>query len=243
MVCKQAFILAAGLGTRMQPITNTIPKPVIEIAGQSMITRVIDQLREAGVKDIFINSHYKADILKSHVEDYIKQNKISDVNLHILHETELLDTGGGVLNALQHMKDEPFFIINSDSIWVSKDNVFESLSKQWKDNMKALFLLCTLARARGYDCKGDFFLDNNHQIRRGENNPFVYVGVHITTPKLFKGLAVEKCRLMDIYKHAAPGKADFEGFYGAEFKGDWLHIGTPEGVRDAEQYFEERSLR
>lgn len=223
---KQAFILAAGLGLRMRPITNDIPKPMIEVHGQSIITRILDELIQYGIKKIIINASYRAAQLIEHVKNYIK-----DKEIHVLfsQEDEPLETGGGIIKALPMLEKEPFFAINSDSLFLYQENLFSFLSNSWNQNMNALLLLCEKANARGYEGSGDFDLDSNGCLIKGKK-PYIYTGIQITKPQLFEGLHIEKTSWMPIYD-----KLKFEKIYGVKFPGKWLHIGTPEMVEIAGQ--------
>jgi len=111
-----AFILAAGFGTRLRPYTDHCPKPMVEVAGRSLIWRTLDKLRAAGVCDVVVNTHYMADILAQHMADYMAM--YADVRIQISHEDEILDTGGGVKNALSYFRDDqPFYVIAGDALW------------------------------------------------------------------------------------------------------------------------------
>ena len=135
---KQAFILGAGFGSRMRPLTDTIPKPMVGLAGKPLIDHVIDRLISVGVTKVVVNVHYLADVLETH----LRHRK--DIELHISDERdELLDTGGGVHKALHHFGDEPFFIHNSDSVWIEKghNNLAEMVKRfdpQKMDNLLCL---------------------------------------------------------------------------------------------------------
>jgi N-acetyl-alpha-D-muramate 1-phosphate uridylyltransferase len=232
---KQAFILAAGLGKRMQPVTNTIPKPMIEIKGQSLITRTIDLLKECGIQKIVINSFHKADMLKQHISTHIKQTN-PGIKIKVIEEEDLLETGGGIVNALQYMANEPFFVVNSDSLWISSENVFAYLMRLWDSKMHSLFLLQKTEEAVGYDHKGDFDLDQNNMLIRPteyEKLPYAYAGVHITKPENFAGLKKERCKLMDIYdKHKK--KDTYQNIHGVVFNGSWFHVGTEDSIKNTE---------
>lgn len=231
---KQAFILAAGLGLRMRPITNDIPKPMIEVHGQSIITRILDELIQYGIEKVIINASYRRDQLIEHVKDYIKDKKI-----HVLfsQEDEPLETGGGIIKALPILEKEPFFAINSDSLFLYKENLFHFLSNIWNQNMNALLLLCEKANAKGYDGNGDFDLDSKGCLIKGKK-PYIYTGIQITKPQLFEDLPIEKISWLPIYD-----KLKFEKIYGVKFPGKWLHIGKPEMVHKASQELEQSILK
>ncbi|MCH9753875.1 MAG: nucleotidyltransferase family protein [Alphaproteobacteria bacterium] len=230
---RQAFILAAGYGTRMQPITNKIPKPIIEVHGMSIINRAISKLIEYGIEHIVINSFYKKELLIDHINGYF-QTLTKKPKITILEEEELLDTGGGVLNALQHLRNEPFFIINSDSIFVGT-NVFSFLNESWNNSMNTLFLLNELKETYGYDGKGDFSLDKKNQLVQNTKPEFAFSGVHITKPELFDGFKIKPTKLItDIYTKYKKSNT-YKDFYGKIYSGLWFHVGTPESIKITEE--------
>ena len=235
MKIKQAFILAAGLGKRMQPITNNIPKPMVEVNGQSLITRAIDQLKNAGIKKIVINSFHKADLLKQHIASYIKQTN-PGIKIDVIEEEELLETGGGIVNALQHMDKEAFFVVNGDSLWAGTENAFTYLMQHWDSKMHSLFLLQKIEEAIGYDHTGDFDLDENNMLVRPteyDKLPYAYAGIHITKPENFAELKTEKRKLMDIYNKCKT-KESYQNIHGAIYNGSWFHVGTADAIKNTE---------
>jgi MurNAc alpha-1-phosphate uridylyltransferase len=229
---KQALILAAGLGTRMRPITDSMPKPMIEVAGQSMITRMIDQLISSTVSKIVINTHYLQEQLIEHVNSYV--SKLSkDIEIVFSKEKDLLETGGGVINAMSYLENQPFFIVNSDSVFLTKENIFDFLNHHWNSRMKALLLLCSLADASGYNKSGDFDLKADGKLimdSAGRLMQYVYTGVHVISPELFNGYNVQHIGLMKIYKNFI---ANGDGMYGTKLQGRWLHVGTTAALEEA----------
>ena len=232
---KQAFILAAGLGTRMRELTKEIPKPMIEVEGKSLITRVIDQLIDHGVKKIVINVFYKADRLMKHVKTHM-QNHPDAIEVLFSEESELLDVGGGIINALKYLENKPFFVVNSDPIFIGKENVFSFLNKNWKNSMKMLFLLSPLEKTIGHNGKGDFFLDNKGQLafsaNKSANPPYVYISACIAKPEIFSSYKVKKTKLMDVYKKFLQENV-LQNIHGLIYPGQWLHVGTPESLEQA----------
>lgn len=241
---KQAIILAAGLGTRMGKLTQAVPKPMIEVFGQSMITRTIDLLIRYGIDKIYINSFYKANLLEDHIRDHAISADILD-KVFITKEIELLNTGGGVLNLLQHMDNTaPFFVINGDSIWCGEENVFSYLSSQWdklsEDDLNALFLLRKKEEGIGFSGKGDFDLDANNQLIKSDSThlPYAYASIHIANPKLFMDIPLSKCGLMDIYARCK--KQDtFQEIKGVLYHGLWCHVGTQKALQETEAALKE----
>jgi len=228
---RRAMVLAAGRGERMQPITNRIPKPLVAVDGKALIDHVLDRLADAGVERAVVNVHYLADQLERHLAGRKKpQIVISD------EREKLLDTGGGVVKALDKLGQGPFFHVNSDTIWI--DGVQPNLTRLAagfdRARMDALLLLAPTTTSIGYSGRGDFrMLPDGRLERRAEREvaPFVYAGAAILTPALFKDApqgAFSLTRLFD--KAQAAGR-----LFGLRLEGVWMHVGTPEAIRIAEE--------
>lgn len=227
-----AMVLAAGLGKRMRPISATTPKPLVEVAGRSLIDHGLDRLRAAGVETAVVNVHWLADLVEVHVA------KCATPAIVVSDEREkLLDTGGGLVKALPLLGEAPFFLINSDSFWIEgyRPNL-DLLAERWDDaEMDALLLLAPTVGSVGYDGPGDFLMDDTGRLaRRGERRvaPFVYAGAAILSPRLFVdappvGEAFSLNLLFD--RAAAAGR-----LCGQRMSGVWLHVGTPRAIREAE---------
>lgn len=229
---KRAMILAAGLGTRMRPLTNDRPKPLIEIRGKALIDHAIDRLVAAGVTMIAVNVHYRADMLTAHLA------KRTDVEIHILEEKEtLLGTGGGVFNALPLFGDEPFFVHNSDSIWVEGfGSALDRMIARWDpEAMDCLLLMASLVTAIGYEGPGDFLMDADGRLSRVPENrlsPFAYPGVHIAHPRLYAGAKPGVFSINPYWDRAI----EQGRLFGTRLDGVWIHAGTPEAVEEAEAF-------
>ncbi|WP_237152672.1 nucleotidyltransferase family protein [Oryzibacter oryziterrae] len=228
---SRAMVLAAGRGKRMRPITATTPKPLVEVLGRALIDRVFDRLAAASVREVVVNVHYLADLVEVHVV------KRRDLQVTISDERErLLDTGGGVVKALAHFGDEPFFHLNSDSIWIEGPRAnLDVLADHWDETrMDALLMLAPTVSAVGYDGVGDFEMDVDGCLRRrGERTvaPFVYAGAAILSPKVFEGYKAEPFSLNRIFDDLiAKGR-----LHGLRMDGIWLHVGTPEAIGEAER--------
>ncbi|HTS40079.1 MAG TPA: nucleotidyltransferase family protein [Xanthobacteraceae bacterium] len=228
---RRAMVLAAGRGERMQPITNRIPKPLVAVDGKALIDHVLDRLADAGVERAVVNVHYLADQLERHLAGRKKpQIVISD------EREKLLDTGGGVVKALDTLGHAPFFHVNSDTIWI--DGVQPNLTRLAASfdlaRMDALLLLAPTTTSIGYSGRGDFrMLPDGRLERRAEREvaPFVYAGAAILTPALFQDApqgAFSLTRLFD--KAQAAGR-----LFGLRLEGVWMHVGTPEAIRIAEE--------
>lgn len=232
------MVLAAGLGTRMRAFSDTIPKPLVPLAGKPLLDHVLDRLSEAGVERAVVNVHYLADQIEAHLAGRTQPRiDISD------EREELLDTGGGVARALALLGDDAFFIHNSDSVWIEGETpCLEQMARAWDPNqMDTLLMLAPVAAAFGYDGKGDFNLDANGAVFRtaaGQLAPFVFTGVSIAHPRLFEGCPEGKFSLNVLWDRAiASGRA-----FGLRHEGVWMHVGTPVAVREAgERLAEERA--
>jgi MurNAc alpha-1-phosphate uridylyltransferase len=218
------MVLAAGLGTRLRPITDMVPKPLVEINGRSLIDHALDRLTSAGVEHVVINVHYKAAMIVQHLarRDYPQ--------IEFSEETELLDTGGGVARALA-LLGEAFFVVNSDVFWLDgREAALLRLAAAFDpESMDAVLLLQPTATAVGYEGSGDYFLDVGGTPRRrreAEVAPYLFAGIQLLHRRLFDeipGPAFSLVRLFD--------RAEAAGRLSAiVHDGDWYHVGTPEGL-------------
>lgn len=235
---KQAFILGAGFGSRMRPLTDTIPKPMVPLAGKPLIDHVIDRLTFVGVEKIVVNVHYLADVLENHLR------KKNDVEIIISDERdELLDTGGGVLKALPHFKDEPFFIHNSDSVWVENghNNLAEMVRLFDPNKMDNLLCLANRHTSLGYDGNGDFLLSNEDLISRKPKevaSDHVFIGASLATKSLFDQSPKGAFSLNKLWDAAIANNR----VYGIKHQGIWMHVGTTEALSDAEDCIRQSEL-
>ena len=225
---RRAMVLAAGRGERMRPITATTPKPLVVVCGRTLLDRVLDHLGAAGIAGVVVNTHYLADQVARHVA--AREAPPIDVS----HEEVLLDTGGGVANALSRLGTTPFFVVNSDALWIDGATpALERLAEAWRDgDMDALLLLVPTAAATGYDGIGDYNRDESGALRsrQGDTAPYVFGGVQILHPRLFDGAAVEPFSLKRLYDRAeASGR-----LFGLVHDGAWYHVGTPGALAEVE---------
>jgi MurNAc alpha-1-phosphate uridylyltransferase len=227
---RRAMVLAAGLGERMRPLTEQVPKPLIAVAGKALIDYGLDHLAVAGVETAVVNVHYLADLLERHLAGRRRpQIVISD------ERAKLLDTGGGVLKALPRLGPGPFFHLNSDSIWL--DGMTSNLSRLAAifdpARMDALLLLASSAGSIGYTGRGDFVMDGGGRLRRRvgqETVPFVYAGAALLSPALFAHPPADVFSLNVMFDHALAA----ERLFGLRLEGVWMHVGTPEAIPLAE---------
>jgi len=227
---RRAMVLAAGLGERMRPITNTIPKPLVKVGGQAMIDHVLDRLADAGVERAVVNVHYLADQIERHLAGRSKpQIVISD------ERAKLLDTGGGVVKALAELGSEPFFHVNSDTIWIDsvKPNLTRLAEAFDPKLMDALLLLAPTASSIGYSGRGDFTMTADGVLKRRaerEVAPYVYAGAAVLTPAMFAGAPAGPFSLTQLFDRAQEAGR----LYGLRLEGVWMHVGTPDAIKLAE---------
>ncbi|MBY0406129.1 MAG: nucleotidyltransferase family protein, partial [Rickettsiales bacterium] len=226
---EKAMVLAAGLGTRMRPITLTTPKPLVKVAGISLLDRVLDWLAASGINDVVVNTHYLAE----QVEQAVSTRNQPRVSISPEHD-QLLETGGGIARALPLLGGAPFLSANSDTLCMDGATpAITRLCAAWDDaQMDALLLLHPVEKAVGYEGKGDFFLEAGMLTRRGEraSAPYVFTGVQILHPRLFSGAPTGAFSMNALYdKNLARVR-------GLVHDGAWLHVGDPAGLKQAEDW-------
>lgn len=223
-----AMVLAAGLGTRMKPLTNDCPKPLLKASGRTLVDRTLDAVEAIGVERAVVNLHYLPEMMRAHLGARpTPAIEFSD------ESGLLLETGGGVVKALPMLGRDPFVIINSDNIWLG-DNPLHGLKGAWQpDIMDVLLLLVPVETAVGYTRSGDFSLDErNHLVRRGERKtaPLVFSGAQIIKPEVFMNAPEGAFSLNVIWdKLIARGRA-----FGIVHDHGWCDVGTPGGLNLAE---------
>jgi len=232
------MIMAAGLGTRMRPLTNDRPKPMIVVAGKPLIDHAIDRLIEAGVKLIVVNVHYRAEMLIAHLK------RRSDGTKIVISEEsdELLGTGGGVAKALPYFDGKPFFVHNSDSIWIEGfGHALDAMIARWDpEAMDALLLMASLSATIGYEGVGDFMMDSDGRLARvpeSRVSPFAFPGVQIVHPRLFDNPPKGPFSTNVLWDRSiAKGR-----LFGIRLDGTWMHIGTAAALAEAEAFLADRS--
>ncbi len=221
---RSAMVLAAGLGTRLRPVTETVPKPLVEVNGRALIDHAIDRLALAGVERVVVNTHYKAAMMAAHLA------RRDHPRIELSEEAELLDTGGGVARALPWL-GEAFFVVNSDVFWLDgKEFALLRLASAFDPaSMDAVLLLQRRVTAIGYEGDGDFFLDPAGRPRRRRERevaPYLFAGIQLLHRRLFDelpGPIFSLVRLFDLSEGA--------GRLGAiVHDGEWYHVGTPQGL-------------
>ena len=222
-----AMVLAAGLGTRMRPLTNDRPKPLVEVAGKPLVDHALDRLAEAGVARAVVNVHHFGDAVEAHVAARTAPAvTISD------ERAVLLETGGGMVRAAPLLPD-PFFCVNSDNVWLDgPTDAFHQLSAAWDPaRMDVCLLLAKLDHSIGFEGAGDFFLaDDGRLTFRGEaeSAPYAYMGLHITKPQIVDAEGDGAFSLAPLWRQLA----EQGRLYGAVMDGFWMHVGDPV-ARDA----------
>lgn len=225
-----AFVLAAGKGERMRPLTETRPKPLVSVAGRPLIDQVLDRLADARITEAIVNVHYLAD----QIEDHLRDRKTPKITISD-ERGKLLDTGGGVAKALPKLGNAPFLIHNSDSIWIEgMGSNLDRLIDAWDETtMDSLMLVAPIATSIGYDGSGDFQMDTTGRLTRQTGArlaPFVFAGVSIAHPRLFDTAPKGAFSLNTLWNSAiAKGR-----LFGVRLEGIWMHVGTPDAIGEAE---------
>lgn len=234
----RAMVLAAGLGTRMRPLSLTKPKPMIDVAGKPLIDHMLDRLVAAGVTYAVVNVHHLGAQIVAHLK------RRTDIEVVISDESaQLLDTGGGTVAALHHFGDEPFFSVNTDALFVdARGDALLRLARSWDGSrMDALMLLALTVRSVGYGGPGDFVMDASGRLRRRAPRtvaPFVWTTVQICHPRLFADPPAARFSTNVVWDRAiAAGR-----LFGQRLDGDWLEINTPEAVVEAEAWLQAEGL-
>ena len=221
-----AMILAAGLGTRMRPLTDNCPKPLLPINGRPMIDLALDHAVAAGVRRAVVNLHYLGGMIRDHlVGRAVPEIVFSE------EQPEILGTGGGIALALPLLGSAPFYTINSDAVWIGP-NPLEALAAAWEPGrMDALLLLAPRERARSYTRAGDFFLsgEGDTPVWRGDAGtaPMVFTGAQIIAPRVFANSPRGAFSLWDALKV-------WDRVAAVTYSGGWVDVGTPAGLAEAE---------
>ena len=228
---KTAMIMAAGLGNRMRPLTDTRPKPLVEVAGKAMIDHCFEKLVEAEITRAVVNVHYMADMLEAHLAalSYPIAIRISD------ERARLMETGGGLVQAEPLIPEDDFFCINSDNLWTDgPTNSLQQLAEAWDDDrMDALLLLVPRITAHNYKGSGDFHLDEEKRIsrkREGQKAPMIYSGIQLLSKRLLRDPPAGPFSTNILWERAIG-----EGrLFGAIHRGEWFEVGSPEAIAPTE---------
>lgn len=233
MTIRRAMLFAAGLGTRLRPLTDQTPKPLVQLHGRALIDYSLDRLLAAGMERIVVNTHHHAQMLEAHLRSHPAADRMV-----VSHEPVLLETGGGIVQALPLLGDEPFLSVNSDAFCL--DGAQPSLARlahAFDDKrMDALLLLVPLAASVGYSGAGDFTLNADQSLQRAAAPNYVFSGCQVLHPRLFAGRSATPFSLREIYRASELPDRSLARMHGLVHDGAWVHVGTPDELRAAERY-------
>ncbi|TDX66991.1 MurNAc alpha-1-phosphate uridylyltransferase [Methylosinus sp. sav-2] len=236
---EAAFVFAAGLGTRMRPLTDRLPKPLVAIDGVALLDRSLDAFAQAGVGMAIVNVHHLADQIETHLEGRQTPRIIlSD------EREKLLDQGGGIKKVLDRFAGRPFFICNTDAFWIGAraDNL-RRLAEIWNPEiMDIALLLAPRLSSVGVDWDGDFHRAADGRLTKraaGETADFVYAGIGIVKPQLFETVEQDVFPLAPFFFRAA----EQGRLFGVALDGKWLHVGTMGAIEEAESAVAEEKDR
>lgn len=232
---KKAFILAAGKGTRLRPHTDTMPKPMVPVAGRSIIKRTIEKLAHEGVEEIIINLHHLGDVLEDHLKD------ITHPRLIFSREDELLETGGGLKKALHHFGDEPYYIINGDALWDEGqgESALAKLARLWNDEtMDILLFMEPKDKMLLTEFVGDYHVMPDGRLQRAKNKDgnTMFAGVRIAHPRIFKDAPDGAFSFLQLMDKAEQNRR----LYGHVHDAEWYHISTPEDLAAVDTAFRQK---
>lgn len=225
---NRAMVLAAGLGTRMRPLTDNLPKPLLPLEGRTLLDHALDRLEAAGVTDAVVNAHWFPDKITATMAAR------SSPRIAIQHEDTLLETGGGVRLALPHFQDAPFAVVNGDAFWLDGPTpALARLAALFDEaEMDGLLLLVRTTQVDGAVGRGDFMLDPVGHLRRPKERelaPYLFGGVQILSPRLFEGAPDGPFSMNLLYDRAIEAGR----LYGLVHDGLWFHLSTPQDLDSA----------
>ena len=232
MPVEAAMVLAAGLGTRMRPLTNTLPKPLLPLGGRALLDHALDRLRDAGVQRAAVNAHWQAGRIAEHLA--MRRDRDPEPQTVLFEEEKLLDTGGSVRAALPWLGPSPFYVVNGDAFWLDGARpALVRLAQSWDEDVDAILLLHRTFQVPAEVGPGDFFLDQwGHPRHRGarEIAPYIYAGLQLAHPRLLDGapegpFSLNRC--WDRAIHAGRLRAIVHD-------GLWFHLSTPTDLSEAE---------
>jgi MurNAc alpha-1-phosphate uridylyltransferase len=236
---KTAMLFSAGLGTRMRPLTEHTPKALIRVGDKTILDYALAHFEAAGCERIVVNTHHLAPQLAAHLAQHRGPAELLRV-----HEEQLLETGGAIVNALPLLGDEPFYCMNVDMIWLDQAGTVPALERLRRayepSRMDALLLLQPLTRTVGYGGRGDFGLNEAGELTREGARPYAYASVQVMHPRCFAGRQVEPFSLRDIWFAGQRADGSLARMFGLVHEGDWLHIGSPGELAAAEAFLAQR---
>ena len=238
-----AMILAAGLGTRMRPLTDTIPKPLVQVGGKPLLQYCLDALKPISVDKAVINVHYLPDQIISYLNALPEQ----DLKISISDERDqLLDSGGGIINALDQIGIDPFLLLNADTFWLDDrtmhhDNLTALTTMFDKDAMDILLMVVPISNTTGHQGAGDFTMDEQGRLERfraQDDDAIIYAGAAILSPKIFDDISDKKFSLNKCFDTAIENGR----LFGYQMKGHWITVGTMAAIDEAEISIKKHSV-
>ena len=217
MKINTALILCAGFGKRLNPITLTKPKPLLQINEVTMLEKSINLIKEMGINKIFINTFY----LKEHFSNFIK-NKNFNLDIHIVEDGKsILDTGGGILNMTSKSDEDDFMVFNPDTIWSNRyrDEIIKMEEIYFSKKLENILLLVNKNLSFDQNLAGDFNLSNN-LISKTDNLDFIYIGCQILNKKILANQTISKFSILNIWNKLI----DEKKLYGFESKQKFYHL-------------------
>jgi MurNAc alpha-1-phosphate uridylyltransferase len=232
----RAMLFAAGLGTRLKPLTDLTPKPLVKLRGKPLIEYSLERLCRAGCERIVVNTHHHA----AQLEAYLHAHPAAD-RIVISREPVLLETGGGIVAALAELGEQPFLSVNSDAFCLDGERpALSRLAEAFDpERMDALLLLVPLSASVGYSGNGDFALTPEQTLRRVARPDYVFSGYQVLHPRLFRERAATPFSLREIYRAAERGDGTLTRMHGLVHDAAWLHVGTVAELRAAERFLEQ----
>lgn len=232
------MLFAAGLGTRMRPLTAHTPKALIALRGRALLDHALDRFEAAGVERVVVNTHHLAEQIADHLAT--RRTRMEIVRSH---EPVLLETAGGLLAARAWLGDEPFFTANMDTLWIDGEvAALERLRRTYDaSRMDALLLLQPRTRTVGFSGGGDFALGTDGQLCRSGERPFVYAGVQVLHPRALAKFAPGRRSLVEVWFAGQREDGTLPRMHGLVHDGDWLHVGTPAELAAAEAFMRARA--
>ena len=233
-IIQNAALLAAGLGQRMRPLTETTPKPLLQLGGRALLDHALDRLAEAGVTQVVVNAHWHADQIAAHLTQ-----RVGPPRTVLRHESDLLDTGGGVAASLREGRfgGAPFYIANSDSVWLDGPiptlERMKTVLERDPAPVHGVILVHRTFQVHADIGDGDFFVDKLGLPRRRlerEIAPYLYAGVTLATPALFAGMAAEKFSMNEVWDRAIEAGT----LRALVHDGLWFHLSRPDDLAEAE---------
>jgi N-acetyl-alpha-D-muramate 1-phosphate uridylyltransferase len=235
MIIKQALIMAAGQATRMRPLTDTLPKPLLSVGGISILRHIINHLTAEGVTKIIVNGYHAINALENYIDDI--QQHYPSIEFILSREDILLETGGGAVKALDYLdKTEPFYMINGDAFWINGHSTksLAALTRAWDENKHDILLLLQSTSSMNLtDAVGDYDLNDAIATRsHSQKDAYMFTGVRICTPRILNAYTLERFSFLKIMDDC-----EFKNRLGGlEHDGEWFHISTPQDLTDVNNY-------